>query len=97
MARTPDDLAAAQLLLAIVSAPFLFTWCKLDARERAVDAPAPAAALVGGMALIGVPYYFFKTMRPARAVIATLSAAAYYIAINFGQLCASYVSSELIV
>ena len=97
IAHKPDDVAAAQVFLGFLTAPFLFTWCKLDTRERAVEAPAPAAALVGGMALIGVPYYFFRTMRPARAVLSTLKAAAYYLGISAGQWCAFYVSSRSVV
>ncbi|MGH8445939.1 MAG: hypothetical protein ACREVL_11765 [Solimonas sp.] len=52
----------------------LFAWCKADAKERDVHAPAMAALLVGLIAPIGVPYYFYSTRPRGAATLATVKA-----------------------
>jgi hypothetical protein len=52
-------------------APLLFSWCKADAACRGITPPLGAPLLVGLFALVGVPYYFLRTMRLRQALIST--------------------------
>lgn len=65
----------------------LFAWCKADAARRCIKAPPAAPLLVGFFALIGVPYYFLKTMPWRRAVISIFFA--------FGVLVLMMVATTL--
>jgi len=51
-----------------VFAALLFSWCKADAHLRGINPPRGAPMLVGLFAIIGVPYYYFRT-RPWRTAL----------------------------
>ncbi|HEY5754841.1 MAG TPA: hypothetical protein VIU34_03410 [Steroidobacter sp.] len=64
----PQDVA---MLFWLPLAVLLFIWCKSDMAERSIDSPPGAAVLVGLLAPVGVPYYFFRALPWQKATTAT--------------------------
>jgi hypothetical protein len=80
----------------IVSVPcsiLLFVWCKAHAAARGIDPPSPSALLVGLMAPVGVPYYFFRSMAWPAASWATVKSICYFVGILAVASCTAYVSA----
>ena len=75
----PNEIGVAQIF---VLAGLLFAWCKADAASRGVRPPAGAPLLVALFALIGVPYYFFRT-RPWRTALLDTGRALGFLAITY--------------
>src|SRR5271168_5484383 len=77
----PDASAERGLsfLLSIICAPLLFVWCKAHAAARGIEAPSPAPLLVGLLAPVGVPYYFYRSMPWRAASVATFKALCYFV------------------
>lgn len=73
-----QDQPALSLILSFGYAICLFSWYKRDAAERGI-APGAAPALVGLLAPIGVPHYFFRYLPPRRASVATLKACGFFV------------------
>jgi len=88
-----EDVAAANVLLGVPTAVSLFTWCKLDSAERHITPPPSAALLVGGLAPVGVPFYFLRTMPLRPALFAILKSVSFFMAINGAQILASMGSA----
>jgi hypothetical protein len=65
-----DVTAFAHLVLL---AGLMFTWCKLDVRERSIEEPAGSALLVALIAVVGVPLYFFRTRTRKEAWKSTIA------------------------
>ena len=59
-------------------AMLLFMWCKADISERNIEGPAGATVLVGLLAPVGVPYYFFRALPRRSATVATSVAIAIH-------------------
>ena len=52
----------------------LFMWCKADCARRGISPPSGAVLLVSWVAIIGIPYYYFRILPLLRAVIHILCA-----------------------
>jgi len=76
MRTQPQDIA---MVFWLPLAMLLFMWCKADIAERRIDTPPGAAVLVGLLAPIGVPYYFFRALRWQKAAVATVLALVAFI------------------
>jgi apolipoprotein N-acyltransferase len=59
----------------LVMAVLLFAWCKADAAARGIRPPPAAPLLVALIAIVGVPYYFFRVLPTARAALAAIGKA----------------------
>lgn len=59
------------MVLWVPLAVLLFMWCKADTAERSIDSPPGATVLVGLLAPLGVPYYFFRALPWQKAAVAT--------------------------
>jgi hypothetical protein len=64
-----QDLRIVSMVSMFTFAPLLFAWCKADAANRAITPPPGASLLVGMAALVGIPYYFLKTLPLGRAIV----------------------------
>ena len=62
------DLRVASVCGLFSLAILLFTWCKADCAHRAITPPPGATLLVSGVALIGIPYYYFRILPPLKAL-----------------------------
>jgi hypothetical protein len=62
------DLRVAGVCSLFALAIPLFTWCKADCAQRAITPPSGATLLVPGVALIGIPYYYFRILPPLKAL-----------------------------
>ena len=80
--ENPSGESIANALFLLPSAVSLYLWCKADARWRNVAVPSGASVLVPMVALIGVPYYFFRTYTFARALLHTAFAVTFAIALS---------------
>jgi hypothetical protein len=91
----PDasDERGLSFLLSIICAVLLFIWCKVHASARGIDPPTAAPLLVGLIAPIGVPYYFFRSMPWPAASWATVKAIFYLLGIIVLGTCAENVSA----
>jgi apolipoprotein N-acyltransferase len=69
-----EDPRVGVTISAFAFAPLLFCWCKADAAYRGIAPPSGAPLLVGAFALVGVPYYFFRT-RPLRQALTSTARA----------------------
>jgi hypothetical protein len=58
-----------------------------------VPLPPAAPLLVATFALVGVPYYFFRTLLTARAFLATGKAVLYYLALLVAQGGTAFLSA----
>lgn len=76
LAAEPGQRGPIDMIMPFAIAICLFWWCKADARERGI-APGSAPALVGLIAPIGLPYYFFRYLRGREAWLACLKAAGF--------------------
>jgi len=54
----------------LVLSALLFTWCKSHAATLGIAPPAGAPLLVGLIAPVGIPYYFFRVFSWHRAFLA---------------------------
>ena len=92
-----DDVRAADFLLSFPTGIALFTWCKLNAAERRIAAPAAAPLLVGALAPIGVPFYFLRTLPLRSALLAIAKAVLFFLVLGFASAASRYVSTGLAV
>jgi hypothetical protein len=97
VAHRADDERAAGFLLGFPTAIALFTWCKLNAAERQIVAPSAAPMLVGGLAPVGIPFYFFRTLPLGAALLAIGKAVLFYCALMIAYAVARLLSSWLAV
>ena len=63
----------------IVMAVLLFAWCRADAAARGIRAPIGAPLLVALIAIVGVPYYFFRILPTSRALLASAKALGFFV------------------
>lgn len=63
-----EDLRVALVASMFPFAILMFTWCKADCAQRAITPPGGAALLVAYVALIGIPYYYFRILTPLKAL-----------------------------
>jgi hypothetical protein len=80
-------------ILSVACSVLLFVWCKADAAARGIDPPSPSALLVGLLAPVGVPYYFFRSMAWPAACWATVKAICYAVSIFVLAAGAAHVSA----
>ncbi len=71
MGARPQDIAT---IFWLPLAVLLFTWCKSDVAERNINSPPGATVLVGLLAPVGVPYYFFRALPWQKATVAIVLA-----------------------
>lgn len=88
-----SDPSPLALVYALVFAVLIFQWCKADAKLRGVELPTGLSVLAAFLAPIGVPVYFFFTMRFVQAVFATAKATAFLVALLGIYSLSSYISS----
>jgi hypothetical protein len=62
------DLRIAAVVSLLPFAILLFVWCNSDCARRGISPPAGAALLVAGIAIIGIPYYYFRILAPLEAL-----------------------------
>ena len=70
---------AIAVVLWVPLAVLLFMWCKADMEERRIDSPPGATVLVGLLAPLGVPYYFFRALPWQKAATATILAVVAFV------------------
>jgi|SRR5580658_9679365 hypothetical protein len=92
--HSASDKAALGLSLTFPAAIALFAWCKLNAAERHISAPPAAPLLVGLLGVVGVPYYFFKTLPVRSALFAIAKAVVFFVALNVIYFYASRLSAR---
>ena len=73
----------------------LFMWCKSDMAERNIVGPAGATVLVGLLAPIGVPYYFFRALPWRAATVATSVALLALVGMQVAFVCGTFVGERL--
>src|SRR5690349_635792 len=73
-----QDLRIVMLISMFTFAPLLFAWCKADAIKRAITPPPAAPLLVAMFALVGVPYYFLKSLPLRQAMVSIVLAAGLF-------------------
>ena len=76
-------------------APLLFSWCKADAAHRGITPPLGAPLLVGMFALVGIPYYFLRTMPLRQALIFTARAAGVFVLMGITTGVAAAVAARV--
>lgn len=74
-----EDLRIVSMISMFAFAPLLFAWCKADATTRAITPPPAAALLVAMVALVGVPYYFLKSLPLRQATVSIALAAGLFL------------------
>jgi hypothetical protein len=74
-----EDFRIVTLISLFTYAPLLFAWCKADAAHRDITSPPAAPLLVGLFALVGVPYYFLKSLPLRQAVVSIALAAGIFL------------------
>jgi hypothetical protein len=78
----------------LVMAILLFSWCKADASARGIAVPAAAPILVGLIAIVGVPYYYFRVLPFGRALNAIGKSALFFLLLIILQSVCFLVSSR---
>ena len=79
----------------LVMATLLFAWCKADASNRGIAVPAAAPILVALLAIVGVPYYFFRVLPFGRAVSAIGKAILFFVFLIILQGVCNFVSARI--
>ena len=74
----------------------IFAWCKADAAERGVRAGS-APLFCGMFALIGVPYYLFRSRPPRQAIAGTIKAVVFFVVQTLAYMAALQASADLTV
>ena len=78
---------------------FLLSWCSADAKERNFDFTLGQKIFIILFALIGLPYYFFKSREAGKALASTARAVLFWILTYFVSiitlLCLSLVEDRL--
>lgn len=87
------------ILSVVATLIFLLSWCSADAKERNFEFTLGQKILIILFALIGLPYYFFKSREPGNAVKSTALASLFWILTYFVSvitlLCLSLVEDRL--
>ena len=91
--RDASDERGLSFILSLACSVLLFVWCKAHAASRGIDPPTASALLVGLMAPVGVPYYFFRSMAWPAASWATVKSICYLIGILSLATCTAYFST----
>ena len=89
-----DDFRIVTVVSMFTFAPLLFAWCKADAANRAITPPAAAPLLVGIFALVGVPYYFLKSLPLQQAGIAIARAAGLFLLMGATTVVLDMIASR---
>ncbi len=79
----------------LVMAVLLFAWCRADAAARGIRPPPAAPLLVALMAIVGVPYYFFKVLPAARALVAIGKALLFLLLLLVVYAACFFLSTKL--
>lgn len=79
VAHAATPLSSVGTAHTLVMAALLFLWCKADAAGRGIRPPTGAPLLVALIAIVGVPYYFFKVLPTSGALIAIGKAALLFL------------------
>jgi len=91
--RDASDERGLSFILSVACSVLLFVWCKAHAAARGIDPPSPSALLVGLMAPVGVPYYFFRSMAWPAASWAMAKSICYFVGILALATGTAYVSA----
>ena len=90
--RTLYELAVAH---AFIVAILLFAWCKSHIQFNEINAPSSSALLVGLMAPIGVPLYFFRGFGFKDGSIKTVKAIVFLLVSMALYEVGAYISGQL--
>jgi hypothetical protein len=77
-------------------AAILFAWCRADAKHRGIRPPTGAPLLVGLVALVGVPYYFYRILPPGKATLRVLAAIGIFILSAMSTALSDWIAGFLI-
>jgi UDP-N-acetylmuramyl pentapeptide phosphotransferase/UDP-N-acetylglucosamine-1-phosphate transferase len=96
-----NELATSLTIILSIIAPlfFLISWCSADAKERNFDFTTGQKIFIILFALIGLPYYFFKSRESGKALTSTALALLFWILTYFVSvitlLCLSLIEDRL--
>jgi hypothetical protein len=79
----------------LVQAFLMFGWCRADAGARGIAPPAGAPLLVAAFALIGIPYYFYRSRPWQQATLAVGKAALFFIGMLLLSMLGTWIGSLL--
>jgi len=80
---------------AFLIAVLCFTWCKSHVTHNNIVAPTGSAALVGFVAPIGVPIYFFRAFGVKEGCIKTLKAVGFAIVLLLTYALGALIGEKL--
>jgi apolipoprotein N-acyltransferase len=78
----------------LVMAILLFSWCRADASARGIAVPSAAPILVALLAIVGVPYYYFRVLPFGRALSAIGKSVLFFLLLIVLQGVCSFVSAR---
>jgi amino acid transporter len=91
-----EVMSEVDVAFALIAMALVFLWYRFDSEERGYARSAFLNVMVVALAIVALPYYFFRTRGAARGLLATallLLAAAAYTAVQYGgQYTAYYLS-----
>jgi len=90
-----DDSRIVTVVSMFAFAPLLFAWCKADAAHRAITPPNAAPLFVALFALVGVPYYFLRTLPLGQAGIAIARAAGAFLLMGVTTVVLDLIASSV--
>jgi tryptophan-rich sensory protein len=88
-----QTVAFVDVLLAVAGIFLIFLWYRFDSDERQFRRPALLNIMVVALPLFTLPYYFFRTRTPSRALLATtllVAAAILFTALQYAGAYAAY-------
>ena len=88
-----QDFRIVTVISLFTFAPLLFAWCKADATSRAIALPPAAPLLVAMFALVGVPYYFLKSLPLRQAAVSIALAAGLFVLMMVTTIALDMVAS----
>jgi peptidoglycan/LPS O-acetylase OafA/YrhL len=87
-----SQITGADVAASIVTTCLLFTWCQVDSNERQVPMPNGARLFVALFALLGVPYYYFRSSPPLEAAKRTAMAVLFGLVMLVAAFLGDYVA-----
>lgn len=72
---------AVQFVLGVATVIAIYAWCKAEAEGRGTFAPGRSALWAALFPVVFVPVYFFRTRPPRSALVLSLKAYAFYVAL----------------